>query len=146
MHAGTVDGNKGIITAAERKLEEGRPEMMKVAAHRDAARERRERLERGEDAAGGLGKPPDLRRILREAGWTESDIRHATDLAALAQVMDWDLVMRAMTTVGIAAMKRAERSIVRDLVAGVQDHQAAECKRRSNNPSLKRPGIPAAPE
>lgn len=113
-----------MITAAERKLDEGRAEMLKVAAHRDAAKERRERLERGEDVAGGLGKPPDLRRILREAGWTESDIRRATDLAALALVMDWDLVMRAMNAVGIAAMKRAERTIVRDMVAEIEDAEA----------------------
>jgi hypothetical protein len=71
MHAGTVEGHKGLAAKAEHTAAEGEAEMAKAASHREAARERRERLERGEDMPGGLGKPltrEDLERILRDAG------------------------------------------------------------------------------
>jgi hypothetical protein len=71
MHAGTVEGHKGLATTAERKIAEGEAEMAKAASHRDAAKERRERLQRGEDVPGGLGKPltrEDAERIMREPG------------------------------------------------------------------------------
>jgi hypothetical protein len=78
MHAETVEGHKGLAITAERKIAEGQAEAVKAASHRDAAKERRERLQRGEDVPGGLGKPltrEDAERILREAGLTASDIR-----------------------------------------------------------------------
>ena len=80
MHAGTVEGHKGLAAKAEHTAAEGEAEMAKAASHREAARERRERLERGEDMPGGLGKPltrEDLERILRDAGWTHE--RHPTE-------------------------------------------------------------------
>ena len=53
MHAGTVEDHKGLAASVERKVVEGQAEMAKAATHRDTAKERRERLERGEDVPGG---------------------------------------------------------------------------------------------
>ena len=55
MHAETVEGHKGLAVSAERKVAEGQAAMATAASYRDAAKERRERLQRGEDVPGGLG-------------------------------------------------------------------------------------------
>jgi hypothetical protein len=60
-----------------------------VAEARDAARGQLARLDRGEEVSGGLGRPmtqEDCHRILKAAGWTTSDIRHAMDLAELSTI------------------------------------------------------------
>jgi hypothetical protein len=115
MHAGTVEDHEGLATSGERKVVEGQAEMAKAATHRDAAKARRERLERGEDVLGGLGKPftrEDAERILREEGFTPSDIRHCVDLNTLAGVMDWDAIRQEMH----AARRRAEKAAVRRML------------------------------
>jgi hypothetical protein len=51
------------------KVTEGQAEMVKAASYRDAAKERRERLQRGEDVPGGLGEPltrEDAIRMMQE--------------------------------------------------------------------------------
>jgi hypothetical protein len=112
MHAGTVEGHKGLATTAERKVAEGEAEMAKAASHRDAAKERRERLQRGEDVPGGLGKPltrEDLERIMREAGMTASDIRHSVQVHDVSKAIGFETLMKAIHD----ATHRAERNIVR---------------------------------
>jgi class 3 adenylate cyclase len=49
--------HKGLATTVERKVAECQAQMATAASHRDAAKDRRERLQRGEDVPGGLGKP-----------------------------------------------------------------------------------------
>jgi hypothetical protein len=112
MHAGTVEGHKGLATTAERKVAEGEAEMAKAASHRDAAKERRERLQRGEDVPGGLGKPltrEDAERIMREAGMTTSDIQHCVQVHDVSEAIGFETLMKAIHD----ATHRAERNIVR---------------------------------
>jgi hypothetical protein len=89
MHAGTVEDHKALLADAERKIAQGHAEMATAAGHRDAAKERCERLERGEDVQGGLGKPftrEDFERILLKAGCTKADLRHFEVVGAIAGV------------------------------------------------------------
>ena len=70
MHTETVDGNKGLVTTAERAIAQGQADARTAAEHRDAAKRTREALERGEDVPPGSDKPltpKDVRRIFREA-------------------------------------------------------------------------------
>jgi hypothetical protein len=106
MHAETVEGQRGLAASVERRVAEGKAEMAKAASHRDAARKRRERLQRGEDVPGGLGKPhtrEDFERILREVGWTASDIQRSIDINKLQQgpseytAILFDLIIRRTT-------------------------------------------------
>ena len=62
-----------------------KPSWPKAASHRDAAKERRERLQRGEDVPGGLFTGEDAKRILREQGWSESDIRHCVQVHEVSE-------------------------------------------------------------
>jgi hypothetical protein len=63
--------------------------MAKVAEARDAATEQLARLDRGEEVSGGLGRSmtqEDCVRILKAAGRTTSNIRHAMDLAEQSRI------------------------------------------------------------
>jgi hypothetical protein len=119
LHAGTVEGQKGLAVSAERKVAEGQAAMATAASYRDAAKERRERLQRGEDVPGGLGKPftrEDATRILREAGWSARDIQHCINLNTLAGRMDWEAIMQELNAVTRRAEKRAERAAARTML------------------------------
>jgi hypothetical protein len=116
MHAGTVDDHKGLASAAERKAVDGQAEMAKAAIQRDTAKDRRERLERGEDVPGGLGKRftrKDAERILREAGMSTSDIRHCINFAILPESDIRDVKAKVLAT-----MRRAEKAAVRAMLRG----------------------------
>ena len=112
LHAGTVEGHNGMIAVAERKLDEGRTEMAKAATYRDAAKERRERLERGEDVPGGFTKPQSLERIQRDAGWSASDIRYSIELAGLSNEQ-FVAMMQEVHTAMARAEKAATRAVLR---------------------------------
>lgn len=109
MHAGTVD-HKGLAASVERNLAEGEVEIAKVAVHRDAARERIERLRRGEDVPGGLGKPLDVEKTLREMGFKTADLSHMGTMAALPED-----AIPILAQEGMIASERATRRLVRRL-------------------------------
>jgi hypothetical protein len=77
MNASLVEGHKGLIATAETKIAETEAEAAKAAASAETAKARLEKIRRGEDVAGGLGKPFDVERALKAAGWTPSDFRRA---------------------------------------------------------------------
>ncbi len=115
IHAATVEQHKGLATTVESKVTTGQAEMATAASHRDAAKERRERLQRGEDVPGGLGKPltwEDAQRILGEAGFTASDIQHCLDLAKLSEDELRDEVIPKI----LAAHRRADKAVVRAML------------------------------
>jgi hypothetical protein len=112
MHADTVEGHTALANRAERAAAEGRVGMTNTAEKRDTAKERRERLERGEDVPGGIGKPfthEDAERILREAG---IDPRHVRDVAELSDLMGFDAMCKAT----FGAMERADKAAIRALL------------------------------
>ena len=59
--------------------------MAKAATYRDAAKEKRERLERGEAVPGDFSKLPAFEQILRDAGWSTSDIERRIGMAGLSE-------------------------------------------------------------
>jgi len=77
MHAEEIDGTKGLIATAERKIATEQAAKAEAETNATIAKERRERLERGEDVAGGLRKPVDFEKVLKAAGWTARDFREA---------------------------------------------------------------------
>jgi len=89
MHASVVEDHKGLAGTVEHAVAKGQAGMANAAEKRDAAKDRRERLERGEDVPGGLGKPlmrEDVERILREAGWTTRDLRRLDLIGAVNEL------------------------------------------------------------
>jgi hypothetical protein len=55
VHTDTIEGDKGVIGAAERAIANSEASAANAAVHAKAAKERVERIERGETVKGGLG-------------------------------------------------------------------------------------------
>jgi hypothetical protein len=114
-----AEDHKRLLATTERTI----ANMESAAAKAAAARDRVERLRRGEDVPGGVGKPltlEDILDILRKAGMTTAEIRHCEELAALHKAMHkvrgdaaWPELMDELTE----ARNRAERATVRRLLA-----------------------------
>jgi hypothetical protein len=114
MNAEPVEGHKGLVAQAERKIADGQSATANAAANAAIAKERIERLKRGENVEGGLGKPlswEDCERIMREAGLTAADTRHAMQVNAVADAFGFKTTLEAI----LDAKERAERSVVRRL-------------------------------
>jgi hypothetical protein len=74
----------------------------KAAEHAARAKERIERIERGDNVEGGLSKQQiDIKAVLIEAGWTKADFRRARRLAELGD--------RASEEVSAEVMRRHKR-------------------------------------
>jgi hypothetical protein len=97
MYGGTATDHKGLAARAERTAAEGEVERAKAAEHAARAKERVERIERGENVEGGLGKQQiDVEAILIEAGWTKADFRRARRLAELGDRASEELSAEVM--------------------------------------------------
>ena len=114
MNAETVEGHKGLVAQAERKIADGQSATANAAANAAIAKERIERLKRGENVEGGLGKPlswEDCERIMREAGLTAADMRYAMQVNAVSDAFGFETMLEAI----LDAKQRAERSVVHRL-------------------------------
>ena len=113
MHAGTAADHKGLAERAERSAAEGEIERAKAAEHAARAKERVERIERGENVDGGLGKRQDVETVLRAAGWSDADIRHAAQIAKLGEIGAWEELMAETHRRRELSEKAAHRAVHR---------------------------------
>jgi hypothetical protein len=68
--------------------------MANAATLKANARERVERLKRGEDVAGGLERPKTYKEWLKWLGWNATDVRHARLLGEMDELGLWDEFMQ----------------------------------------------------
>jgi hypothetical protein len=76
---GVATDLKGLAATTEHAITQNESGTIEAATKAAVARERIERIDRGEDVQGGLGRPlttDDLERMLVKCGLTKSDIRH----------------------------------------------------------------------
>jgi hypothetical protein len=114
MNAETVEGHKQLVASSERVIAEGQSAAADAENKAAIARERLERIRRGEEVEGGLRKPltwEDCERICREAGLTTSDIRHCVQVSRVSDAFGVETMMKALHE----ARERAERNTVRRL-------------------------------
>jgi hypothetical protein len=83
MNQERVDGHKALVATAQGAIATGEADAAKAANNLARAKDRGERIRRGEDVQGGLGGPVDLEAMLRKAGMSDKDIQHARDMAEL---------------------------------------------------------------
>jgi hypothetical protein len=91
MHEEQVTGHKDLLATAERSIAAISVHMAQAVARAAEARERIERIRKGEDVP--VSKPltrENAERILREAGFTTADIRHMDLVAAFADEVGED--------------------------------------------------------
>jgi hypothetical protein len=111
----TIDDHRRLIAAAERAIAVAEQARAAAAAEATAAKDRVDRIKRGEDVPGGLGKPltyEDMNRMLLEQGFTTSDLRHMELLGTLSEAELKDELLPEI----LKAHKRAERALVRAFV------------------------------
>jgi hypothetical protein len=80
-----VEEHKKLIAVADKKIAGYAAGAAEAAERLQAAKDRLERLDRGESVSGGLGKPIDVEQALRKAGWTTKDVTQALLLASLTE-------------------------------------------------------------
>jgi hypothetical protein len=112
-------GHKAAVAASEKVIASAQSEATKAAVNAAAAKERVERLERGEDVPGGLGKPmtgKDMERIMRAWGWTTSDLQHALHLAKLGELGMFEEYCEGSSEATEKANDRIEKRIARRML------------------------------
>jgi hypothetical protein len=112
--AGIVEGHKELIAKAEKTIAEHAPRVEEAGENVQAARDRLERLKRGESVSGGLGKKFDVVAAMKAAGWTPSMMRHARLLASLTEAELKQAISRAHVSGAVdRAVNREVRRIIR---------------------------------
>ena len=82
MSAEMATGQRGLAALASQKAADLQAMAKDAAEKAAAAKDRLDRLAKGEDVA-GLGKRENFEKVLMDAGWNRDDIRHATEMATL---------------------------------------------------------------
>jgi hypothetical protein len=113
LNAATAEGHKGLLAKTQRTISDSEASAKDAAANAERAKERLAKIERGEDVAGGLGKPVDFETMLRKAGMSDEDIQHCKDMAELCP-SDEDL--EKLANEEVEAGDRAGRAIVRRML------------------------------
>jgi hypothetical protein len=126
MHAGAVEDTKGLATKVEREIAKVQVELAKAADRRDTAKAARERLDRGEDVASGLGKRmtlQDMIKIMRAAGWTPADFRNAGRLAEIHKLGGSDELVTEIMRRRRASELAASRAVLRRRRQGAENYE-----------------------
>ena len=108
MNQDQADGHKELKAKAVQAIARDEAAAAKAAAEVAAAKDRIERIKRGEDVQGGLGKRVDFEQILRNAGWTTADLQHARVMALLPE----EAISR-LVELELEAGERASRATAR---------------------------------
>jgi hypothetical protein len=114
-HEATAADHKQLVSEAEAKIAENHNAAAAADAKAAEARARVERLQSGEDLPGGLGKPFDAERCLREVGWTTRDLNDARLLSKVCDALGDDFVIKHTADAGVKARKREQRAALRRL-------------------------------
>lgn len=116
--AGLAEDLKGMGAKYQREGEEAEAQAKTAAEHGASAKDRLDRLDKGEDLPGGLGKPmtrEDAIKIMKSGGLSDSDIRHCVNVHGLHEIGAYDEYARACHKAHDRAT-RAEKSIARKML------------------------------
>ena len=111
----SIQGHKEMIATFEAAIAEQTPLVADAIERVERSRDRLERLSRGEAVSGGLGKRRYLDSSLKEAGFTDSDLRRFRLMAELTP-LELEALCDEMSIAGkfvTAARVRAARRIIR---------------------------------
>jgi hypothetical protein len=111
--ASSIEGHKALISSAETKIAKQAPRLAEAGERAEAAKNRLERIARGESVGGGLGKPFDVRAALKAEGFTERDLRRMRLLGSLTEAEMKQASARPVGSHGRGAKQRASCSMTR---------------------------------
>jgi hypothetical protein len=116
MNAGQAEGHKDVAAKSARIAADAEKSAADAAAKAVKAKERLDRLAKGEDVSGGLGKPmtrEQMEKILKDNGMTVADIRFSVEFA---QASLSENEFEAYVQEDCAATRRAEKASRRKLL------------------------------
>jgi hypothetical protein len=125
---GTIEEHKALVASAEHAITGIQSGMADTAAKATVAKDRVERIKKGEDVSGGLRAPftrEDMERELIKLGFTKAELQHCVRLAQVAEFFgeDSDEIKR-LRRVRLDAMSSAEHAAVRALHRRMRREQA----------------------
>ena len=112
--ASTIEGHKALIATAETAIAETAPMVAEADEALEAIKGRREKIRRGENVAGGLGKPLDFRAALIASGFKPDQLRRAQLFASLTKA-EFEMLLARMNAAELVskAYAREARRILR---------------------------------
>jgi hypothetical protein len=113
MNQSKVADHRALVAKAQGAIATGEADAAKAADSLARAKDRAERIRKGEDVHGGLGGPVDLKAMLRKAGLTATDIQHARNVAELT---DEEFEKFVAVEPVMKVIERADRARVRKLL------------------------------
>jgi len=108
MNRELAEGHKEVAAKSARIAADAESRAADAAAKASVAKDRIERLAKGEDVSGGLGKPMTRKALLKAAGVSESFMRHCERVGSLGDVLFEEFVQA-----GIEGMHRGSKSAER---------------------------------
>ena len=108
MNAEQAEGHKEVAAKSARIAADAESRAADAAAKASVAKDRIERLAKGEDVSGGLGKPMTRKDLLKAAGISESQARHAQRVHSLDTA-----TFKEFVQAGIEGMHRGSKSAER---------------------------------
>jgi hypothetical protein len=108
MNAEMAEGHKKIAAESASIADAAEAQANAAAEKAAVAKDRIERLAKGEDVKGGLGKPMTRKALLKAAGVSESFMRHCERVSSLGDVLFEEFVQA-----GIEGMHRGSKSAER---------------------------------
>jgi hypothetical protein len=117
LHGESIEDHKGLVAMAERTIAAAEAQAKEAAAMAEAASQRLARLKAGEGVAGGLTRLSydEICRVLREAGWTRSALRHARIVAELSELGGFEEFLAEVHKRHRQAELAAARAVLRNL-------------------------------
>jgi hypothetical protein len=136
MHASTVEDHKALATTVTDTMAQNEAAAAEAASNAMAAQNRIERIERGENVEGGLGRPMTHKKWIALTGFTPSDLRRVELVGALNDVEFEEFIRglrremnRASDRISIATARKILRRRVQQTVITptieVSDDEAA---------------------
>ena len=122
MGTASVEEHKALISRAETTIAEHAPKAAEAGERAQAAKDRLERIRRGESVPGGLGKPFDVRAALKAEGFTERDLRRMQLLASLTEAE----MKQASAKAGAEVVDAADSAIEREARRIIRARREAE--------------------
>jgi hypothetical protein len=116
LNADNAEGQKELAAIATRTAASAEANAKDAAEKAAAARNRIDRLEKGETLTGGLGKSKVLtRKDFIKAGFTESEMRHCKDVAEFCDLLGKD-ALKWLSREAVKAGDRWGRAAVRKIL------------------------------
>ena len=120
-HGEQCEGHRQIIARAQAAFAASEAGATDARAEAAKAKNRVERLRRGEDVPGGLGEPVDVEAFLRAEGWTTADPNHARLLSEVAGALGEDATFKKLLEERERAERRTVRRLARELPVQLDD-------------------------